>query len=306
MNIAIFMSVFAPFLWAITNYIDKYMLNGIDNDTSNVRVLLVFSTLVAGIILSPFWFILSGGNISISVISLISVLVGSFVYILATYLYFKALDNNDTSIVVAIFQLIPVFSYAFGLILFNESMSFRHITGSIIIILSSCLISYDFSEKKNNKNRAKALLLMTFSSFLYSLYFILFDISIRNSSYYSCAFWYQIGFFLLGLLFISIKVFRNDFIKALKINGRKYIFFNSLNEVLNLIANLFVNFANLTLPIAFVNILGGFQGVFTFMIGFIGSLLLPKIFTDNFSLHDIIQKVSCIVVGLIGLIILFT
>lgn len=304
MIFAIVLTIFASFLWGITNHIDKFMISGIDESGSSVKTLLVFSTLVAGIVLSPIWLIVSKFSVSISNISLICVLLSSFIYILATYFYFKALEKNDASIVVVMFQLIPVFSYILALIFFKENLAIQQIIGSIVIILSAVLISFDF-EERNNKSKWLALILMTLSSLFYATYFFLFDIGIRNSSYNSCAFWFQIGFLILGIILICIKSYRTTFIKAIKNNGKKYFSLNITNEVINLIANLLVNFANVTIPLALANVLNGFQGAFVFILGVIGVKLLPKYFKENMSKKIVVQKISCIILSIIGLIIMF-
>ena len=299
----VILATFASLLWGVTNHIDKFMLTSIDNGKSNIKILLVFSTFVAGIVLTPLWLILSRFSIGISFVSLLSVLLASFVYIIATVFYFKAIEKNDASIVVIMFQMIPVFSYVSALILFKESLSLRQIIGSIIIILSAVIISFDFNEKKEG-TKFKALLLMIVSSLLYAMYFILFDIAIRNSSYYSCAFWYQIGFLIIGIMLLCINSFRKPFINAIKKNGKRYFVLNTTNEVINLIANLIVNFANLTIPIALVNVLNGFQGAFAFILGVIGTIFIPKYIKEDLSKRVLIQKVICIIIGLVGLVIL--
>ena len=301
---AVIITIFASFLWAITNHIDKFMITGIDENGCNYKTIVVFSTLIAGLVFTPVWLIVSKFSVSISTVSLASILLASVVYVLATYMYFIALNKNDASIVVVMFQLIPVFSYILAYIFFRETLTRWQIIGSIIIILSAVLISFDF-EEKNNKSKFKALLLMTLSSLFYSVYFILFDNAIRDSSYNSCAFWYQIGFLLIGLVLICIKSFRTTFIKAIKTNGKKYFSFNAVNEVLNLIANLLVNFANVTIPIAMANILNGFQGAFVFILGAIGVKVLPKYFKEDLSKKNIVQKVSCIVLSIVGLVVMF-
>lgn len=91
MTLAVILSLLASFIWAITNHIDKFMVSGIDDANSSIRILLVFSTFVAGLVLSPFWLIFSRFNISISMVSLICVLASSLTYIVATLLYFKAM-----------------------------------------------------------------------------------------------------------------------------------------------------------------------------------------------------------------------
>lgn len=243
-------------------------------------------------------------SVSISVLSLISILLASLIYILATYFYFIALNKNDASIVVVMFQLIPVFSYIMALIFFKENLTMQQIIGSIVIILSAIIISYDF-EEKNSKSKFKALALMTLSSLCYAIYFILFDVAVRHSSYNSCAFWYQIGFLLLGIFLMCIKSYRVTFINAIKNNGKKYFTLNTINEVINLIANLIANFANLTIPIALVNIFNGFQGAFVFVLGVLGTRFLPKYFKENLNKKIVLQKVSCITLSIIGLIIMF-
>jgi drug/metabolite transporter (DMT)-like permease len=231
------------------------------------------------------------------------VLIASLIYIIATIFYYKAIEKNDASIVVVMFQMIPVFSYIFALLLFKENLTIRQIIGSIIIMLSTIIISFNFTEKNNSK-KFKALILMTMSSLFYSIYYILFDAAIRNSSFYSCAFWYQIGFLIMGIILLGIKSFRVPFINTIKKNGKKYLALNTINEVINLIASLLVNFANLLIPIALVNVLNGFHGTFTFILGIIGTILLPKYIKEDLSTKVVIQKIACIILGIIGLIIL--
>ena len=304
MAFAIFLAIFASFLWASTNHIDKFLLNGIDESWSSIKTLIVFSTLVAWIVLLPVWLIICKFNVSINNISLISVLAASVIYILASYFYFKALEKNDASIIVIIFQLIPVFSYILALVFFKENLTAQQIIWSIVIILSAVLISIDF-ENKNHKSRLIVLILMALSSLLFATNFFLFDIWIRHSSYNSCAFWFQMGLLIQGIILMCIKSYMTTFLKAIKNNGKKYFSLNIINEAVNLIWNLLVNLANLTIPIALANVLNGFQGWFTFIIGALWVKFLPKYFKENMNKKVVIQKVSCIVLSIVGLIIMF-
>ena len=304
MTKAIIITIFASFLGGITNHIDKFMINGVDESGKSVKTMMIFSSLIAGLVFTPVWLIFSKFSVSISIVSLISVFLAAAVYVLAAYFYFKALDNNDASIVVTMFQLIPVFSYIISLIFFKENLTIQQIIGSIIIILSAVIISFDFKEK-NDKSKFIALLLMTLSSLFFAIYYILFDVAIRNSPYNSCAFWYQVGLLLMGIILMCVKNYRNTFIKAIKTNGKTYFTLNMTNEGINLIANLLINFANLTIPIALANVLSGFQGAFVFILGVIGVKLLPKYFKEDLTKNIVLQKVSCIVLSVVGLIVMF-
>ena len=145
---------------------------------------------------------------------------------------------------------------------------------------------------------------MTLSSLLYAIYFILFDVAIRHSSYYACAFWYQIGFLSMGIILLCIKPFRVAFKNAIKKNGKRYLLLNTTNEVLNLVANLLVNFSNLFIPIALANVLNGFQGAFVFILGVLGTIFIPKYIKEDLRRDIVIQKILCIILGIIGLIVL--
>ena len=66
-----------------------------------------------------------------------------------------------------------------------------------------------------------------------------------------------------------------------------------------------VNFANVTIPLALANVLNGFQGAFVFILGVIGVKLLPKYFKESISKKIVVQKISCIIISIVGLIIMF-
>ncbi len=304
MTIVVLIVIVAAFLWAITNHIDKFLVNGIDESASSIETLLMFSTLVAGLVFSPIWLIICNFNVSLSMSSLIVVFLASFIFLMATYVYFKALDTNDTTIIVIMFQMIPVFSFILALIFFDEMLTFNQILGSIIIIVAAIIISIDFNNKESKFN-LKALILMTLSSFLYSVYYILFDFAIRHDNYNVVAFWYQIGFLIMGIVLFCIKRFRNNFINAIKNNGKKYFSLNALNELLALGANLLENYANVTIPLALANASTGLQCMFVFILGILGTKLLPKYFNEDLNKKTIIQKTICIIVSIVGLIIMY-
>lgn len=304
MTIVVLIVIVAAFLWAITNHIDKFLVNGIDESASSIETLLMFSTLVAGLVFSPIWLIICNFNVSLSMSSLIVVFLASFIFLMATYVYFKALDTNDTTIIVIMFQMIPVFSFILALIFFDEMLTFNQILGSIIIIVAAIIISIDFNNKESKFN-LKTLILMTLSSLLYSVYYILFDFAIRHDNYNAVAFWYQIGFLIMGIVLFCIKRFRNNFINAIKNNGKKYFSLNALNELLALGANLLENYANVTIPIALANASNGLQCMFVFILGILGTKFLPKYFNEDLNKKVIIQKIICIILSIIGLVIMY-
>jgi drug/metabolite transporter (DMT)-like permease len=305
MSVAVISVLLASFMWATTNHIDKYLVHKYGGE-SNINGLLVFSSLVAGVVLLPITIItnvMNESSFKIDLINLMIVFAASITYLTATHFYLKALEKNDASIVASMFQLIPVFSFILTFTFFKENLSTNQLLGSIIIIISAILITLDFN-KGNSEKKKIALLLMILSSFLYALYFFLFEIGTRNTNYDIVTFYYQIGFLLSGIILISIKKYRASFFRMLKKNGKQVFALNATNEAVNLVANLLVNFANTLIPLALATTLNGFQPAFVFIIGILGGKVAKDVFYENLSRRKIIQKSICIALGIVGLYII--
>jgi transporter family protein len=307
MFLAVSLAILASLLWAITNHIDKFLVSGIDEAGKSIKTLMIFSTLVAGVVLLPIWLIASmfQGWISVNWFSLIMILLSAVASALAIYFYFRALDQNDTSVVVIMFQMIPVFTYLLALMFFHETLSMPQLVGAAIIMLSAILVSWDFGAKKGNKNRIRALILMMLSSLCYAGYYVLFNAATKESSYESCAFCYQIGLILIGMVLLGCKSYRETFLMAIKNNGNKYISINIANEVINLVAVFLINFSATIIPVALASILNGFQGAFVFVLGVLGMRFLPKYFKEDLSRKMVLQKVTCILLSIAGLVVMF-
>ena len=305
MTLAIILAVVASLLWSITNHTDKFLVNGIDQAASSIKTLMVFSTLIAGTMAATIWLGLNGWQIpSIDWLSLILIFSSAGAYVVASYLYFRALDGNETSRIVVLYQLIPVFSYVLGLIFLHENLNFRQILGSLIILAAAVIISTNFHQK-TQQNQRKALIFMLASCFAFAVYYLLFDVAREHSNYNSCAFWYQVGLAVFGIGFILTPSFRYSFTQAIRKNGKIYVPLNLLNELLNSTAVLMSNYAVIALPLALANVMNGLQPAFTFILGVIGMKLLPKYFQEDLSRSAVVQKVGCIILIGIGLAVIF-
>lgn len=301
----LFLSLFASFLWASTNHIDKYLISKVTKN-GDYKGLMVFSSFLSGLLLFPIFLILSKFNIQIDLLSFIFITGAVISAIGAVVFYYNALYKNDTSLIIAMFQTIPVFSYMLGLVFLKEQLTIFQIVGGLIILLSSILIIFDFKELKFSKGKVIALTLMLGSSMFYASQNLLFRLATKRIDFNVVNSWYNIILFGWGIILLLSKKFRHSFIYLLKNNGKKVFGFNVLNEVLYQIANISSNYAMMLTSIAVVSILSsGMQPVFVFIIGLIGFLLFPRIFNDEEAKKDRIQKISCIIISIIGLVLFY-
>ena len=214
----------------------------------------------------------------------------------SSYFYFQALKITDASIVVALFQIVPVFSLILTFIFFHEILTIKQLIGILIIIIAAMVMSLKKNQGIFNFIPFIYMLITTITS---AIYFFTLEIAIKLSNYSNALVLFQLSLFIIGIILMFIKSYRLSFFHMLDYQ-KKLVGFNFLNETLTLIANILNNFANTLIPLAIVNALSSFQIVFTFLIGIVGSLIIPKLFYEQIDKKTIIKKITCIGLELFG------
>src|SRR3990167_1104913 len=235
-----FIALFAPALWSVTNHIDKYLIGKYFRGTGT-GALIVFSSLI-GLFVLPFILLFQVNVLDIKPLNALLVMGGSAVALLAILIYLYSLKKDEASIVVPLFQTIPVFSYVLAYIVLGETLTSRQMLGAVLVILGAISISFDLTEKKP-KFKSVVFFLMLVSSFL--------------------------------------RAYRDQFISVIKRSKVPIIGLNALNEIINVIASLCIKFASLLAPLALVWVVNGFQPFFVFIYGVILTLFFPKLGTES-------------------------
>ena len=111
-----FIAILAPIFWSISTHIDKFILSKYSKERG-VGAIFLFSTFFS-ILISAVIFIFKYDEI-ISYSSLQNFflfLMPGLLNALGFYFYLQSLKTEESSIVVALFQLSPVFAYFLGYI----------------------------------------------------------------------------------------------------------------------------------------------------------------------------------------------
>lgn len=288
-----------PIFWSLTNHIDKYLLTKFFKGGA-IGAVMIFSSSIA-ILLLPIIIVIQPSVLQNFNLSYLLIALNGTLYLLATLPYFYALEKDDASLTVPLFQMIPVFSFILGYIFLKETLNSTQIIGGIIIMISSIFISLNISDIKKMQMKWDVFGLMALSSILYALNFIFFKHFAVETDFLTTSFWEYIGFGLFGIfLLLFIKNFRNGFLNVLKQNKLKVLGINGLNEVFNIIAKIAFNYATILTPVTMVWIINGLQPVFVFIFGILLTMLLPKISKEDISKKTLIQRIIAIVVITIG------
>jgi len=287
-----------PALWSASNHLDKYLVSKFFKG-NGVGALMVFSSLI-GILLLPIIIILHPEVLFVTTTSII-IAINGFLYILAVLPYFYALQKDDASICVPLFQLIPVFSYVLAYLILGETLTNNQVMGGLLVVAGAIGISLDLSDSKKVKFKREVFWLMFLSSIILAFNFLFFKYFAIQSSFWYTSFWEYVGFALFAaLLMIFVKSYREQFITVIKTNKLFVISLNGVNEILNIIAKISFNWASLLTPITITWIVNGFQPFFVFIYGVILTLLFPKVVSENIERRSLVHKIIAILVMFMG------
>lgn len=300
----IILALMGPLFWSIGNHIDKFLIEKYFK-IDGTGILLIFSSLI-GLVVAPIFFLIKPEVLEISYLNMSIVLVSGMLGAIVLWLYFKALEDDEVSVVVPFMQLIPVFAYVLGYFILGETLTLIQIFAMILIILGASILSFEIDEENKFKLRKKTLILMTFSALISAFDSVVFKLVLLEENFWISTFWSYVGLSIFGLgIFLFSSKSRKGFICAWKTNSKKIIGINFLNEFLTVVGNVSFTFAFLFAPVALVLLFNSYQPVFVFIIGIIITIFFPKLGVEKIKLKHIIQKVLVLGIMLAGTYLLF-
>ena len=296
-------ALIGPILWAAVNHIDKYLLSN-SFKGSNVGALMLFSTLAGAIILPVLYFI-NNDIFNLSILNILILIIVGIMSGLAIMPYMYALDGDEASIVVPLFQFAPIWGYFLAFIILGETLSWVQIIGCLFIIFGSIIITIEEDIDEKIKFKKRTIWLMLLSTILIASQETLFKFVAVDTGFVISNFWEQIGLLLMGItLFVFFRKYRVNFIHLLKTQGKKILSLNMSNEFITIIGNLATNFALILAPVVLVLTVNSFQPLFVFLFGVIFTVMFPKFCNEKLSKKHMVQKIIAILVMIIGTLLI--
>lgn len=302
----IFLSLLAPFLFALGNHIDQDLVTKFfpgEEDSSSVGSLIIVSC-IFGLLFLPFivYFVPTVLQVPINdSLFLIGIGVVEGLAILA-YLY-AIFEGEEISSLVAWFNSIPVFSLILGFIFLGETISPVQFVGLCIVLGGLIMLSVR-KEESTFLLKKKIVILMLTSSILYSAIYTFFKTVTETHSFWESAFWQYIGLTILGLIFfIFFKNYRTAFLQTFKNKSIKFYSLNLFNEIIFIGGNLITQFAMLLAPIALVSLLGAFQPLIVLSFTFVLSIFARS--KEGLNNLPVWQTVTGILMTIAGLVFIF-
>lgn len=296
----------APVLWSVVNHIDKYMLSKYMKDRG-VGALLIFSALSSVLILPFVGYFFRTEIFDISGIDLIILLFVGFLSAGAFYFYLKAMEIEEASVVVPLFQFDPIFGYILGYLILRESLNIYQILASILILLGIILLSVEIDAENKFKLKRNVLCLVAVSSFLFALNGVVFKRLALVDSFWTSIFWQYVGITIAGVVvLIYHKKFRENFVTMITNHRLNIISLNVSSEILYIAGAVANNFALLIAPIAIVFVVNSYQPLFVFASGVLLTIMFPTFVSEKISSKHFIHKLISIVIITIGSYLLYS
>ncbi len=221
--------------------------------------------------------------------------------------YLMALKEDETSIVVVFYQLVPVFGYVLGYFILGETLTEKQFLAMAIIILGTSIISFEVDKQNKLKLRQNTIIYMFSASFCWALGSVIFKAVALEENVWRSLFWEHLMLVFIGILiFIFIPKYRRHLILSIQNNSRVILSLNAINEAIYILGNAVVAFAYLLAPVALVLLAESFQPIFVLLIGIFLAMFFPNLSAEQIDTRHLWQKILAIFLTGIGTYLLLT
>lgn len=270
----IIFAILSPAIFAVSSYIDKFLL---EKHNISPTVITIYGGLFAfaagGIVL------LLTGFYPIDLKSLLIILSSGFLTSIYLLPYYKALQTNETSLVISLLYLYPVFVLLLGYLLLGESLSTRQYIGSFMMILAGYLLSIEKTEGKLFRLK-ESVLFVFLSAFLFACAQVLYKFGVSEVPFWNTLPYEGFGIALGALSILLYKKNTEIFKKGSDRLKKKVFLFIGINEFVYILARYTGYFAISLIPVGLVSVLGSLESLFVLAYGIILSLYFPHILRE--------------------------
>ena len=287
-----------PIFYSVGIFIDKFL---VDKQIKNPLVLTAITGTISGIIGVTIGLIVGFKFMGFSQIALI-LLAG---ILLNWYLipYYAAIQRDDASRVIPLYQFIPIFTLTISTIFFKETLTIKQIVGMGLIIVAGILISVDKFDLRFLKPRPSFWFMMA-SCLMYGSVGLLFRFVSKSASYWSIFSIEYIGAGLGGLALFILPSVRKDFGKDSKVlrsaSGLLFV-----DKSFSVMAQMAEGYAVTLVAVPLVNIVNGIQPAIILLMGLFLTRFFPHIIKENIKKEVLFQKILSIVIILVGLYLVY-
>jgi drug/metabolite transporter (DMT)-like permease len=299
-----FIALIGPFFYAMTNHIDKVLLEKYFKN-GGVGTLLIFSSLLSAMAL-PFLLLIDRTVLDVGGMQILALMIVGTLNVMVLLCYFRAIQEEEASVVVVFYQLVPAFGCILSYFVLGEVLTKLQLIAMATVILGTTIISFEIDSDNKFKLRKNTILLMIFAAFFWALGSVIFKTVALEENLWRSLFWEHLTLTMVGIgIFAFMPSYRDNFLLAIKTNSKGILSLNVANEMLYIMGNVACSFAYLLAPIGLVLLTESFQPIFVLAIGIILTIFFPKISVEKIQAKHLWPKIIAICITGIGTYLLF-
>ena len=292
----IYFVMLASLTWSFTNVFDKFL---IDKRVEKPLILTIFIRVGSAV---PLLFIIPFVGFSLPGTEFIGwILLAGIFAAAGVIIFYKAIQIEEVSRTIPLFQFIPVFVLFLSFIFIGEVLGFFDYVGFIVLVFGGLVITAKRLSRILKVERVFWLVVL--SSLLHAASYVIMKHVLNNVEYWDA---FILLWFLQALLIFSLlgsRRIRKDakiYIKKIGFRDKTIILADS---IISLLAFIFNYFAISLGPVTLVEAVGNIQLVFIFILALFLTRFFPNILREKFDRKITTQKIAGIVLIITGILL---
>lgn len=297
----LFLALIPPLFWATENLIDQFMARKYFPGES-ILALTTGGILYALVL--PVLALIIPNMIAVETHQALVLMALGVAVVIAYIPYMKALEADDASLAVPLYELSPAFVFFFAWVAFDERIGQFQYGGVILIILGAILISFDFGTKKMRK---RTVLLMLTAAFLTAILDILRRWILFDINWFTATYWMSYGtFFVFAFLFATNKKKRDFVVKLLKREKAMPLVCSLTEEIMFFLSMLaYMKAMSMAPATGLVSTITSIQPVFLLILSYVAFKFKPEQFTPPSTRKEFVWRLFCILLILSGVSVIY-
>jgi drug/metabolite transporter (DMT)-like permease len=290
-----YLALLAPLMYAIVNLLDDNLLSFVYKSPYLACVSVGFFG--ATPLLSRFFIHSPALSLQLALLA-----IGAGMLTLGYYFfYFKGLQADSPSVVIALFSLAPATIPFFAHLIVHEQLSGGEIVGFLIVLLASLGMGVTSVRKLTFSG---ALLPVVIAVIMLDALSIMIKYDYQRAAFYPVYLYFSIGMGLGSLFFLFLRFQENkQGILEIKKRIKKLLPLFIVAELVGLGAELTLNLAISRGPVSLVKVIESIQPMFVLLIALALYPFYPKLFREAKE-GRLIRKFSLMAAALIGLTVI--
>ncbi len=266
----------APFLYNITVLTDQYLSRRYFHDHSTA--VLVLGSVFYPIPLCIYAYI-AAGHLDLPPRDIMLAVMTGVISLISFFPYIRAIERSDSSIVVSLFQIIPIMVLILAWIFLDEPLSAQNILVIIAITCASAFMTYNADDKKFDWH---VLLNMAICCILLAITVLVERALLLKHSWEAISVYSYLGHFILGFtILLTHRKSQRKIKEVLKESRGKVLYFSFSQEAIYMlaVAVTFISFASAPKLAISAGVISSLQPVYGFAMSAVLASFLPTMFS---------------------------